>query len=225
MKKILFLSLILTTCYLRIYETFAISSYVLIIGDSISMGFMPYVEKAISQDILVKHNPGNAASTINGIENLEYWLEPNHWDLILFNSGLHDLVYKNEHGEYDTVKGKVSVPIDSYKKNLEIILAKLIKTKARIIFINTTMVPANSYGRKMEDPAKYNEAANEVMKENGIEVLDLYTLSLAIYPLYHNKAREVHYSEKGYELLAGPVIETIYSSLPKNNYLWQTKIR
>jgi len=146
---------------------------VLIIGDSISIGYTPFVEKALAPDVIVAHNPGNGGSTVRGVDSIESWLDKRQWDVILFNFGLHDLVYKDQENKYDVVNGKVSVPLEDYKKNLETIVAKLRETTATLIFITTTVVPENSSGRKVEDPAKYNAVALDVMKKNGIEVVDL----------------------------------------------------
>jgi lysophospholipase L1-like esterase len=187
---------------------------VLIIGDSISIGYTPFVEKALAPDIIVFHNPGNGGSTVRGIDSVGKWLDNKKWDIIMFNFGLHDLVYKDKDNKYDVVNGKVSVPLEDYKKNLETIVARLKKTTAIIIFINTTMVPENSAGRKVDDPAKYNEVAAEVMKANGIEVIDLYSPSLTIHP-QNSQPGNVHYTPAGYEQLANNVIKVIQTVIKR----------
>jgi len=187
---------------------------VLIIGDSISIGYTPFVERALAPDVLVAHNPGNGGSTVRGLENVEKWLDNRQWDVILFNFGLHDLVYKDQQNKYDVVNGKVSVPLEEYKKNLETIVSRLRETTATLIFVTTTTVPENSPGRKVGDPAKYNQAAQEVMKKNGIEVVDLYTASLSIHPK-NSKPGNVHYTPEGYQQLANHIIETINTALKK----------
>jgi len=184
---------------------------VLIIGDSISIGYTPLVEKALAPDITVAHNPGNGGSTIRGVENIEKWLDNRQWDIILFNFGLHDLVHKDQENKYDVVNGKISVPLDEYRKNLETIVAKLRETTATLYFVTTTVVPENSAGRKVEDPAKYNAVALEVMKKNGIEVIDLYTASLTIHP-QNSKPGNVHYTPEGYDQLASYIINAIKSA-------------
>jgi lysophospholipase L1-like esterase len=181
---------------------------VLIIGDSISIGYTPFVEKALAPGIVVSHNPGNGGSTIRGVDSLEVWLNHREWDLIVFNFGLHDLVYKDEQKKYDVVNGKISVSLDDYRKNLEIIVAKLKETTAKLLFVMTTVVPENSVGRKVEDPAKYNKVAKEVMKKNGIAVVDLYTASQVIHP-QNSKPGNVHYTDKGYELLSEELVKSI----------------
>jgi lysophospholipase L1-like esterase len=185
---------------------------VLIVGDSISMGYTPIVQKALAPDINIEHNDGNGGSTERGVTSIKKWLGNKQWDIILFNFGLHDLVYKDSLNKYDVVKGKIAVPLEVYRKNLESIVSKLRETTAKLIFINTTVVPENSIGRKVEDPAKYNAVALEVMKKNGIQVLDLYTASQTIHPA-NSKPGNVHYTDKGYELLADLIIKAIKSAL------------
>lgn len=185
----------------------------LIIGDSISIGYTPFIQKALAPGINVEHNPGNGGSTLRGVESIENWIGDRQWDVILFNFGLHDLVHKDSLNKYD-VNGKVSVTPEDYRKNLNLIVAKLKETTAKLIFVTTTVVPENSAGRKVGDPARYNAVAAEVMKANGIEVVDLYTFSLTIHP-QNSKPGNVHYTEAGYELLSRPLIKAIQSALNK----------
>lgn len=186
---------------------------VLIIGDSISIGYTPYVEKALAPAVYVEHNAGNGGSTVRGVESVEKWIGDRQWDVILFNFGLHDLVHKDTLNKYD-ITARVAVTLDEYRKNLEVIVARLRETTATLIFVTTTVVPENSAGRKVEDPAKYNAVALEVMKKNGIEVVDLYSFSKTIHP-QNSKPGNVHYTDKGYELLAAPLISTINNALKK----------
>jgi hypothetical protein len=203
---------IFALCILYLAGTSDKTKNVLIIGDSISIGYTPFVEKALAPGVTVFHNPGNGGSTIRGIDSLEKWLDNRQWDVILFNFGLHDLVYKDKGNKYDVINGKVSVPLENYKKNLETIVAKLKETSATLIFVNTTVVPENSVGRNTGDPAKYNAVALEVMKTNGIEVVDLYTASLSIHP-QNSQPGNVHYTAEGYEHLADHVIKAIQAAL------------
>lgn len=184
---------------------------VLIIGDSISIGYTPFVEKSLAPGVAVFHNPGNGGSTVRGVENIEKWLDNKEWDVIVFNFGLHDLVHKDENNKYD-VNGKVSVTPEEYGKNLEIIVAKLRETTAKLLFVTTTMVPENSSGRFPEDPEKYNQVARKVMQKNNIEVVDLYEASLTIHPENSNPGN-VHYTPAGYELLASYITVAIKKAI------------
>lgn len=185
---------------------------VLIVGDSISIGYTPFIKTALSPNIEVAHNPGNGGSTLRGLESMEKWLDNRDWDVIVFNFGLHDMVYKDSAGKYSVSNGKVAVPLKDYKKNLEEIADKLNETTAKIIFLTTTMVPDGANGRKMESVAQYNDVAVKVMKKKNIQVVDLYTPSLEIHPL-NSKIKDVHYTPKGYEQLASIVITAIRNAL------------
>ena len=61
---------------------------VLIIGDSISLGYTPVVVSILKGQAEVIHNPGNAQHTGTGVERIDKWLQPGDWDLIHFNWGL-----------------------------------------------------------------------------------------------------------------------------------------
>jgi len=185
---------------------------VLIIGDSISIGYTPFVAKALAPDILITHNPGNGGSTRRGVDSLDVWLKNKKWDLITFNFGLHDMLYKDEQNKNDAVNGKVAVSLEEYQKNLVLIVNRLKKSTKILLFVNTTVVPENSSGRKVEDPAKYNEVALEVMKNNHIPVIDLYSASQVIHPKT-SKPGNVHYSPEGYELLAAELVKSIKEAL------------
>ena len=185
---------------------------VLIVGDSISIGYTPFVEKALAPGVAIAHNPGNGGSTVRGLDSIATWIGKRQWDVILFNFGLHDMVFKDLDNKYDVVNGKISVTLEDYKKNLRAIVAKLKKTNAKLIFVNTTMVPENAAGRQVGDPAKYNATALSVMKKNGIEVVDLYTASLTIHP-QNSPPNNVHYTPEGYQQLANIIVKAIRKKL------------
>ena len=207
MKKLMARLPILMILLLCMATTEDNTKNVLIIGDSISIGYTPFIQKALAPGINVVHNPGNGGSTERGLDSIPSWVGARTWKVILFNFGLHDLVRKDSTNKYD-VRGKISVPVETYKENLNRIVSLLKPTKATLIFVNTTMVPENSSGRMVADPAIYNAAALEVMTKNGIPVIDLYTASLTIHP-ENSKPGNVHYTDKGYELLAAPLIKSI----------------
>ena len=47
---------------------------VLIIGDSISMGYTPFIKNALTGKVNIIHNAGNAQGTTNGLKSLSKWL-------------------------------------------------------------------------------------------------------------------------------------------------------
>jgi len=185
---------------------------VLIIGDSISIGYTPFIKTALSPNVEVAHNPGNGGSTLRGMESMDKWIDNRDWDVIVFNFGLHDMVHKDSSGKYDVVNGTIAVPLKEYRKNLEAIADKLNETTAKVIFVTTTMVPEGASGRKTASVPAYNEVALKVMKKKNIQVVDLYQPSLEIHPL-NSKPKDVHYTPKGYEQLASIVVAAIRNAL------------
>jgi hypothetical protein len=101
---------------------------VLIIGDSISIGYTPYVAALLEGKAVVTHNAGNAQDTATGLEKLDEWLGEGRWDAIHFNWGLWDMRYDRgfENGP--------RVPLRQYEENLAALVARLKQTKANVHF-------------------------------------------------------------------------------------------
>ena len=178
---------------------------ILIIGDSISIGYFPFVQTALADQAEVVHNKGNAQHTGTGLKNIKGWLGEEKWDVIQFNWGLWDLCYRPvEKGpeNRDKINGKLTTTLEQYKKNLEELVSILKKTNARLLFVTTTYVPENEKGRFSEDALKYNYIAKEVMKRNGIPVNDIFELSKKLHKKHGRAPDDVHYTKEGYSELA-----------------------
>ncbi len=80
---------------------------VLLIGDSISIGYTVPTRAALKGKANVHRIPTNGGPTIRGVEQIDKWLGDGEWDVIHFNWGLHDLKY---------IDGKKQVPLDEYEK-------------------------------------------------------------------------------------------------------------
>lgn len=190
---------------------------VLIIGDSISIGYTKVVVKELADVANVVHNPGNGKNTANGLEYIDEWLADTKWDVIHFNWGLWDLCYRHEEsitqGNRDKVNGEITASVDEYAKNLEELVKKLKSTGAELIFATTTCVPVNEAGRFVEDVAKYNKVAVEIMNRYDITINPLYEHSLSVHPKYGNGDDDVHYTEQGYEALSVPVVGFIMNAI------------
>ncbi|MBI4890694.1 MAG: glycoside hydrolase N-terminal domain-containing protein [Acidobacteria bacterium] len=189
---------------------------VLIIGDSISIGYTPELKRLLQGKAVVEHNPGNAGHTGRGIENLDRWLGSTRWDVIHFNWGLWDLAYR-PNGSKDTgldkVNGIQSWPLPAYEQHLRELVQRLKKTGARLVWATTTPVPDNEPGRFKGDEVRYNETARRIMRENGIPVDDLYEHMLPHAGELALKPGNVHYSEAGYAFLARRVAAAVEKEL------------
>jgi acyl-CoA thioesterase-1 len=180
---------------------------VLLIGDSISIGYTIPVREALAGKANVHRPKTNCGPTIRGVEQLDDWLGQGKWDVIHFNFGLHDLKAMPD--------GKQQVPLADYEKNLGELVARLKKTGATLIWCSTTPVPETSNPpRKNEDVIAYNAVAKKIMDANQIRIDDLYAFALP----QIEKIRlpnNVHYSSEGYKVLAQQVSATILEALPK----------
>jgi lysophospholipase L1-like esterase len=189
---------------------------VLIIGDSISIGYMEPLKELLKDKANAIHNEGNAAHTGKGRQELDKWLGDTKWDVIHFNFGLHDLKYVDEQGKNATSRemGHIQVPVEKYRENLEAIVLRLEKTGARLIFATTTPFPKDVKGaiRDIANVAVYNKAALDVMKEHKVEIDDLHAFVLPqLEKLQH--PRDVHFTKDGSKALAEHVAQHIATAL------------
>jgi lysophospholipase L1-like esterase len=192
---------------------------VLIIGDSISIGYTAGTRKQLAGIANVHRIPGNAGHTGMGLANLEKWLDEKKgsWDLIHFNWGLWDLCYRHpkskNQGNRDKVKGAITHTPEKYAANLEEIVTRLKKTGAILIFATTTPVPKGEAGRKVGDDNIYNKAAQEVMKRHRIKINDLHGVVSGKMDRFGKKPGDVHFTPEGSSLLADAVAREIRGHL------------
>ncbi len=194
---------------------------VLLIGDSISIGYTRLVREKLAGKANVYRpmrgqSPDNCGDTLIGLERIDTWLGSQKWEVIHFNWGLWDLCYRNpaskNQGNRDKVAGKLSTPPDVYERNLETLVARLKKTGAKLIWANTTVVPEGEVGRFIGDDEKYNAVAARVMQRHGIPTNDLFTLTKNFSGRHSLKSGDVHFTPEGYALLADQVASSIEST-------------
>jgi acyl-CoA thioesterase-1 len=183
---------------------------VLLIGDSISVGYTLPVRKLLEGKANLLRIPVNGGPTSRGVEFLSEWLGTRKWDVIHFNWGLHD-IKRLKDGKVD-VSGGWQVPAEQYEKNLEALVAKLEATGAKLIWGCTTPVPEGAGGRIPGDEIKANAIAERVMKRHGIPMDDLYAHVLPRLGQYQRPAN-VHFTPEGYDFLATRVAQSILDAL------------
>jgi len=183
---------------------------VLLIGDSISIGYTLPVREQLDGIANVFRPLINCGPTTRGLEQLEEWLGDRVWSIIHFNFGLHDLKYIDETGQMANPpeSGSQHVPIDQYEQNLNQITLRLLETKARIIWCSTTPVPDGSNGRIKGDADRYNEAASRVATTHDLAVNDLYSFALRRLDSIQLPAN-VHFTEDGSAILGSQVVSRI----------------
>ena len=195
---------------------------VLLIGDSISIGYTPAVIELMEGKAEVHRIRGNAGNTGRGLQNLSKWLDPEKgkWDIIHFNWGLWDLCYRHPEsktqGRRDKVNGTVTHTPEQYRKNLEKLVEQLEATGATLIWAATTPVPEGEAGRKVGDDLVYNKIAAEVMKEHDIPINDLHSLMVPHMKTKTTAPGNVHFTKEGSRILAEQVAATIEKVIKQN---------
>lgn len=197
---------------------------VLLLGDSISIGYTPYVESMLKDEMVVLRptrpngTAENCSGTTDGLKHIDRWLaiDGGKWDVIHFNWGLHDM--KREDPATKQASPNPDHPrqadLATYEAQLRQLVIKLKATNAKLIFATTTPVPAGGVKphRDVTDPAAYNAAALKVMTEHGVAVNDLYTFA-------NDRLQEiqrpvnVHFTGAGSKLLAEQVVKSIRQTL------------
>jgi hypothetical protein len=189
---------------------------ILLIGDSISIGYTLAVREKLTGKANVHRIPANGGPTTNGLANLNKWLGESKWDVIHFNWGLHDMKYiiddPSKRADPNDPNAKPQVSLEDYEKNLTELVALLKKTGAKLIWCNTTPVPEGSDGRVVGDEGRYNEAAAKVMTAAGIATNDLHTHAKAKLSEVQLPAN-VHFSPEGSAYLAEQVAAVLQAAL------------
>jgi len=183
---------------------------VLIIGDSISLGYTPYVKELLADEAIVIHNEGNAQYTGTGLIFMDKWLGREDWDVIHFNWGLWDMYGWR-------FKDTLRTP-EVYAGNLEILLTRLEETGAKLIWATTTPVcpaPEKNDLTLIDSTTEeaYRTAALRVMKKHKVRVNDLYAAIKPRQKEYAIGEDDVHFTSEGSRFLAEQVAEEIRKNL------------
>jgi lysophospholipase L1-like esterase len=183
---------------------------VVLIGDSIRMGYQGLVREKLGARAEVLAPAENCAHGLRVREGLHEWAIAPRPDVVHFNAGIHDLGWMA--GE--------TVPrftISAYVRNLRIIVQRLhAQTSARLIFATTTpfLAPCNpSVPRHRCRPAaavpRYNAAAVRLMRKVGVEIDDLCAAVMSAGIDECLGEDRIHMSARGNEVLADAVVRSL----------------
>jgi lysophospholipase L1-like esterase len=196
---------------------------VLLLGDSITRGYRPEVEKRLNGKVYVAQLASSAfVSDPALLAQVAMVLDNNNFDVIHFNNGMHGW----EHSEQEYQQGLL-VLLDTIRKHAP---------NAKLVWASTTPLRDDSTpaatgapkdsasaesGRLMTqaDVKKVsdvrikdrNAIAEKIMTSNRIPVDDLYTLS-AGHPEQHSD--NVHFNASGVHLQADQVSQIVLKQLP-----------
>ena len=161
-----------------------------VVGDSISMHYGPYLEQMLIGILVYSRkmgstgnldnpegaNGGDSSMVIDYLQTLQN--DPRvPFDYLMVNCGLHDL-------RWQLAENRFQIPIEQYGENLGTIV-KLGKSIAReMIWVRTTPVvdeihnkPGMEFHRFAQNVDEYNSVADQVMHENQVPLIDLFTFT------------------------------------------------
>jgi len=204
---------------------------VLLLGDSISMGYTPFVRRRLEGRANVSRpacNCGASQFYLRERNGMRDWTAAHgKWDAIVVGFCIWDICYMKgdplgvDHfwgdrkldGLPPLQKGtairdrgyRVRTGIPEYAANVRKILSFL-KTKSdRVVFALGTPVPAYADDRCGLVRA-YNDVAAHACRELGVDVLDLY----AVAERHYDRHRDgVHFDDEGNAILADAVVKSL----------------
>lgn len=193
---------------------------VVLIGDSIRVGYQPFVVKNLESVATIWAPDENGKTTNNVIYNLNGWVKNQNPDIIHINAGLHDIRTLS----WELGPGHTLVKPKHYQDNLETIFTWINKyVGCKIIWATTTPVidenakrahqKARDYKRHDSDVKKINKIANRIARKYNIPVNDLYSFVKEKVGLQEVGDDGVHFTESGYKQLGARVAEVVRENL------------
>jgi lysophospholipase L1-like esterase/dienelactone hydrolase len=187
---------------------------VVLIGDSIRLGYAPLVAKRLEGKAVVISAKENGGDSANVLKHLDAWVIEQKPDLVHLNCGLHDL-------KFDRASQKYQVSPEAYEANLRAIVERVrAGTKAAIVFANTTPIIDDrhaarkaGFDRREADVTKYNAIAERAMAAMNVPVHDLHTIArrAGVDAIMTNDG--THFTPGGSELLAAAVADSVLRNL------------
>ena len=189
---------------------------ILLLGDSIRMGYDEYVQTAFDGIAEVYYPEDNCRFSTYLLRNFYVWKnsllgrgELGTADLVHWNVGLWDCLIQ--------LDGEPLVELEQYKKYLLRIHKQIscFLPGAKQIFATSTAVVEHRFGkfkRFNHTIEEYNQAAREVLEPLGVEFNDLYELTKNFPEEWHSDA--THFNTKeGQKALTGQVVAHLEKAL------------
>lgn len=180
--------------------------HILIIGNSITKGYTPKVEKALEGRAYVgRFSNSKCLGDPALLDELESVLKHNKFDIIHFNNGLHGAGYSEE--EYDKAFPKLIKLIRKYQPD-----AKLIWATTTPVRCGEGMTGFTEFSDRVK--VRNEIAMKHINKDGNIMVDDLWGV-VVDHPEYYAGGDGTHPVESGWEALAAQVTEVLDKVLGK----------
>ena len=183
---------------------------IVLIGDSIRMGYQPFVAKKLDGEAEVWGPAGNSRHSLWALDHFPEWVDAQKPDIVHVNFGIHDASVQAD--------GQHQILLDQYRLCLQRFVDKVNALDgAKMIWATTTPlyaveegVPMNLWSPRPEaEIDAYNSAALEIVNKAGLPVNDLNKVVMD--NGFHKCLREdgCHMSEFGNEVLSDAVAAAI----------------
>jgi isoamyl acetate esterase len=188
---------------------------VFLIGDSIMLGYKPFVAEKLQGTADVSFPGVNGRTSENVLANLEEWIPAEIPDIVHINCGLHDILRRTgEAGEALSFAG-TQVSIEKYEENLRYIFKRLGDKKVPLVIwaTSTPVIDELQKNEKvllaMHDVFEYNRISVRIALEAGLPINDLFN-----YVLLSGREKMIsrdgkHFTPEGYDMLAVKVAGAI----------------
>ena len=187
---------------------------VILIGDSIRMGYDKFVKSALEGAADVYYTAENCKFAQYVLRFLHEWKEQENWpedaDLIHWNAGLWDNV--------ELFGDAPLTPISVYEEMIARVDKRLrmLFPRAKLVFATSTAVLDDKFdsffSRSNKTIANYNEAALRALKDTDTVINDLYSLTVDFPEEFHSDP--VHFfTDNGVDKIGRKVLSVICNEL------------
>lgn len=186
----------------------------LVIGDTIYAAPATTAQALMKDRVDLFYSKFGSYDSATAIENFDKLLDGKKWDLIHFNFGINDLMYKapgikSIRAMHKDVGGVRVASPEQYEKNLRELVKRFRAHGAKVIWGSTTPIVGSNGVLDEGSEIAYNKIAAKVMADNNITINDMHSYAAEI----HKTARTKNtFSYKGYPLHT-PIVLSILRKL------------
>lgn len=177
-------------------------AHVHVIGDSISIGYGPTLERELADVAVVTRIAENARNSSYTRLNLGVFAAPA--DVYIWNNGIWNTVLD--------VRPDTYTSLEQYEQDLRAIAAHLTQHGAKVYFILTTRLPVEvaafvEVGREVA----LNRVAERVLPAYGITLVDLYSVPAEL------ARNDLHFTAAGSKLQGEVIARVVRQGLLERN--------
>jgi len=187
---------------------------IVLLGDSIRMGYDKYTKTALDGIAEVYYPEENCRFTAHFLRFVQEWKSKGGWDddidLVHWNVGLWDCL--------ELFGDEPLTSMEEYERNIKRLDKRLrmLFPRAKMIFATSTAVIEELYGkdfcRKNSVIEKYNEAAVRALSDTDTVINDLWRVTRELDKSYHSDSTH-YYTDKSTALIGGAVLHKICEAL------------